>query len=297
MGPSGRRTAARCTEPFAPQLHTLSNRADRLPFAGVVCRHIHLGPLLWLPTVKGDVSMAEFFAYLREFNLLSVVVRLLAATFFGGMLGIDRAKKGRAAGFRTYMFVCLGAALAMLLSQYESAMLAGRWADAAREVGIRTDVSRFGAQVINGIGFLGAGTILVTDRQEVKGLTTAAGLWASACMGLAVGAGFYECVGLAFLLIFLVVHLLPAVELYIVENAKNMNIYVEFQSLDNVAEIISRIKAKDVTIYEVEVDHGKQTPSQHPNAIFSLRMNRPGTHAKILASISELEDVYVVHDI
>ena len=116
-------------------------------------------------------------------------------------------------------------------------------------------------------------------------------------MGLAVGAGFYECVALAFVLIFLAVHVLPAVELYVIENARNMNIYVEFQSLDNVAEIINRIKAQDVTIYEVEVDHGKQTQSQHPNAIFSLRMNQPGTHAKILATVSELEDVYVVHDI
>lgn len=112
--------------------------------------------------------MADLFDYLRQFNLLSVVVRLLAAMLFGGMLGIDRAKKGRAAGFRTYMFVCLGAALAMLLSQYEHAMLAGRWAEKALDVGIRTDVSRFGAQVINGIGFLGAGTILVTDRRRAS---------------------------------------------------------------------------------------------------------------------------------
>ena len=131
----------------------------------------------------------------------------------------------------------------------------------------------------------------------VEGLTPAAGLWASACMGLAVGAGFYECVILAFLLIFVAVHILPTVELYVIENAKNMNIYVEFQSLDNVAEIIGRIKAQDVTIYEVEVDHGKQAPSQHPNAIFSLRMNQKGTHAKILATVSELPDVFVVHDI
>ena len=223
--------------------------------------------------------------YLREVNTVSVLLRLTLAMFCGGMIGLERARKHRPAGFRTYMLVCMAAALTMLLSQYESYMLHHVWAEKAAEIGIRTDVSRFGAQVINGIGFLGAGTILVTGQQKVKGLTTAAGLWASACMGL------------AFLLIFLVVHLLPAVELFIVENAKNMNIYVEFQSLDNVAEIINRIKAKDVTIYEVEVDHGKQTPSQHPNAIFSLRMNRPGTHAKILASISELEDVYVVHDI
>ena len=186
--------------------------------------------------------------YLREVNTASVLLRLTLAMFCGGMIGLERARKHRPAGFRTYMLVCMAAALTMLLSQYESYMLHHVWAEKAAEIGIRTDVSRFGAQVINGIGFLGAGTILVTGQQKVKGLTTAAGLWASACMGLAVGAGFYECVGLAFLLIFLVVHLLPAVELYIVENAKNMNIYVEFQSLDNVAEINNRIKAKDVTI-------------------------------------------------
>ena len=204
--------------------------------------------------------MIQGLEYLREINTASVLLRLTLAMFCGGMIGLERARKHRPAGFRTY-------------------------------------VSRFGAQVINGIGFLGAGTILVTGQQKVKGLTTAAGLWASACMGLAVGAGFYECVALAFVLIFLAVHVLPAVELYVIENARNMNIYVEFQSLDNVAEIINRIKAQDVTIYEVEVDHGKQTQSQHPNAIFSLRMNQPGTHAKILATVSELEDVYVVHDI
>lgn len=235
--------------------------------------------------------------YLRELNMTSVILRLTLAMFCGGMIGLERARKHRPAGFRTYMLVCMGAALTILLSQYENFMLSHAWAPIAGEVGIRTDVSRFGAQVINGIGFLGAGTIIVTGRQEVKGLTTAAGLWASACMGLAVGAGFYECVALAFLMIFLVVHLLPRIELYIIENARNMNIYVEFQSLDNVSEIINSLKSHNVQIYDVELDHGKRNVSQRPSAVFSLRMNQKGTHARILASVSELENVYVVHDI
>lgn len=88
------------------------------------------------------------------------------------------------------MLVCLGAALTMLLSQYEYYMVTHEWAQLASEVGIRTDVSRFGAQVINGIGFLGAGTIIVTGRQEVKGLTTAAGLWASAAWALPSARAF-----------------------------------------------------------------------------------------------------------
>ena len=147
--------------------------------------------------------------YLREMNVISILLRLVLAMLFGGFIGLERERKRRPAGFRTYMLVCLGAALTMLLSQYESFMVTTAWRETAAEIGLRTDVSRFGAQVINGIGFLGAGTIIVTGKQEVKGLTTAAGLWASACMGLAIGAGFYECVLLGFVLIFLTNRLLP----------------------------------------------------------------------------------------
>ena len=166
--------------------------------------------------------------YLREMNFVSVMFRLILAMVCGGMIGLERGRKRRPAGFRTYMLVCLGAALTMLLSQYEFAMVMGPWKGIAQELGMKTDVSRFGAQVINGIGFLGAGTILVTGRQEVKGLTTAAGLWASACMGLAIGAGFYECVVLCTVLIFLCMRFLPAFENYLVEKARFINIYVDF---------------------------------------------------------------------
>ena len=136
------------------------------------------------------------------------------------------------------------------------------------EIGLRTDVSRFGAQVINGIGFLGAGTIIVTGKQEVKGLTTAAGLWASACMGLAIGAGFYECVLLGFLLILLTNRLLPFVEDAII-NAGTLNIYVEFQTLDNLGDIIARIKSQGGQIYEVDLDRGREERSKI-SAVFSF---------------------------
>lgn len=122
--------------------------------------------------------MLDAFGYLRELNTASVLLRLTLAMFLGGMIGLERGFKGRPAGFRTYLIVCLGAALTMLLSQYHYVMMETAWAELAVSIGVRTDVSRFGAQVINGIGFLGAGTIIVTGRQQVKGLTTAAGLWA-----------------------------------------------------------------------------------------------------------------------
>ena len=239
----------------------------------------------------------ECLDFLRELNIWSVMLRLTVAMAFGGLIGMERGKKRRAAGFRTYMLVCLGAALTMLLSQYEYGMLTSAWSQTASQLGIRTDVSRFGAQVINGIGFLGAGTIIVTGRQEVKGLTTAAGLWASACMGLAIGAGFYECVLLGFLLIFLAIRLLPYVENSIIENARNMNIYVEFQSLDDVGAIINRIKSQGAQIYEVDIERGREENLLRPSAVFTIRLRQKQAHTRVLAAISEVEGVYTIDEI
>ena len=125
-------------------------------------------------------AILQLNSYIRELNLLSILLRLLLSMLFGGIVGLDRERKRRPAGFRTYMLVSLGAALTMLLGQYEYSLIRGPWAAISAEIGIKTDVARIGAQVINGIGFLGAGTILVTGRHEVKGLTTAAEVYAIA---------------------------------------------------------------------------------------------------------------------
>lgn len=242
--------------------------------------------------------MIEAFDFLRQCNLPSVALRLVLAMIFGGMLGIERAKKGRAAGFRTYMFVCMGAALTVLLSQYESMMLAGQWNDVAQEVGIRTDVSRFGAQVINGIGFLGAGTIILTGRQEIKGLTTAAGLWASACMGLAIGSGFYECAVLGFILILVTTVLLDRVSSWIVSTARNMDLYIEFEKMEDLGQIIAVFKDMNIQIFDVDIQREK-----HPNgsvaigAVISSRLPRKETHSNVMSVISKFDFVTIVDEI
>lgn len=234
--------------------------------------------------------------YLRELNFVSVALRLLLSAVIGFSLGMERGRKRRPAGCRTYMLVCMGATLTLLLSQYEYYMLTNRWYDLALEIGIRTDVSRFGAQVINGVGFLGAGTILVTGRREVKGLTTAAGLWASACMGLAIGAGFFECVLLGAILIFISMRILPAAENLIIEQAPFLNIYVEFSSLDDIGCIIGHIKKQDVRILDVEIDHGRADGSGSPSAVFSLRLANRRLHAEMLVSLAGLDCVYAVEE-
>ena len=239
--------------------------------------------------------MLEIVNYLREFNFISVFLRLVLAMLFGGMLGIERAKKRRAAGFRTYMFVCMGAALAMMLGQYETELLTAMWADSVDAVGNKVDVVRFGAQVINGIGFLGAGTVIITGRQEVKGLTTAAGLWASACAGLAIGAGFYECAVAALLLMWMSITIFPHIETAIIERARNMNIYVEFTDVSVVGEIISCIKNTDASIFEVDINRAAHH-TLNPGAVFYIRLSKEISHAEMLARISNVEGVTTINE-
>ena len=125
--------------------------------------------------------MLSVFDGLRDVTTLSVFVRLACALICGGIIGIERSYKRRPAGFRTHILICIGAAITTLTSQY-----------LYLNMHYFTDMARLGAQVVAGIGFIGAGTIIVTRRQRVKGLTTAAGLWTSACAGLALGIGLYE---------------------------------------------------------------------------------------------------------
>lgn len=116
----------------------------------------------------------------REVTYISIIIRILAAFLLGGVIGMERGMKNRPAGLRTYMLVCVGSCLIMLTNQY------------IYQVFDTGDPVRMGAQVVSGIGFLGAGTIVVTKRNQIRGLTTAAGLWAAAAVGLAIGIGFYE---------------------------------------------------------------------------------------------------------
>lgn len=235
--------------------------------------------------------------YLRDLNTASVFIRLILALILGGLIGLDRALRHRPAGPRTYALVCVGAALTMVLSQYEYVMLTTDWAPMAEAVGLKTDVSRFGAQVINGIGFLGAGTVIATNQQKVKGLTTASGLWASACLGLVVGSGFYEAAIFAFLLILVTMWLLRPLEEVIIERSRNINIYVEFRSIADMGEILKTIKDQDINIFDMDIHHGREQIVQKPNAVLYLRMPHRVPHHELITLLSDLDEVYTVKEI
>ena len=228
----------------------------------------------------------------NELTSLDLLIRIFVAVLIGCVVGTEREYKNRPAGLRTHVLVCLGACMIALAEGLFTANI-----DTSTSSNVTYNFGRLCAQVISGIGFLGAGTVIVTGRQEVKGLTTAAGLWASACMGLAIGAGFYECVVLAFVLIFLCIRLLPPLESMMVERARNMNLYVEFSSLDDVGAIIGRIKSQGAQIYEVDIERGTEESHHRPSAVFTIRLDHAVHHAQVMAAISELENVTTIDEI
>ena len=124
--------------------------------------------------------ITDYFPFLKEPTVIAMIVRALLAFLMGGLIGYDRNTHGAPAGMRTHMLVCIGSMIAMSTGQYAGLVFGN------------ADITRIGAQVVSGIGFLGAGSIMVTRENKIAGLTTAAGLWASACIGLALGVGFYE---------------------------------------------------------------------------------------------------------
>ena len=124
------------------------------------------------------MMITDYFPFLLQPNIITLLLRTALVIICAGIIGLDRNAHGAPAGFRTHILVCLGAMIVMSTAQFATMYYT-------------TDIQRMGAQVVSGIGFLGAGSIIVNKR-HITGLTTAAGLWASACIGLAIGIGFYE---------------------------------------------------------------------------------------------------------
>ena len=179
---------------------------------------------------------------LHEITYSSVLLRLLLATIIGGILGWERGRKNRPAGLRTYMLVCLGAAIVMMTNQYVTQ-------------GLGTgDPVRMGAQVISGIGFLGAGSIMVTQRNQIRGITTAAGLWASACVGLAIGIGFYEIALLGGLVIFFVLTFVHRIDELSRKMSNVLDIYVELSGKETMTKFIRNLRDAGLVLSNLQLE-------------------------------------------
>ncbi len=179
-------------------------------------------------------------ALLTNVNFVSVILRIILAVVMGGFIGMERAKKKHAAGLRTHILVCLGSTMVMMADQY-----------LIEQFGTG-DAARLGAAVLSGIGFLGAGTILFTSRGQIKGLTTAAGLWVAACLGICIGCGFYTISVLAFVVICLVLAFLPKLEKFTVSKQGCFEIHIEFETRANLKSFIHLARENKLEIISVE---------------------------------------------
>ena len=200
---------------------------------------------------------------LREINFYSVAFRMILACICGGIIGIEREYKHRPAGFRTHILICLGASMTTMTSQYLSLVM-----------NYTTDISRLGAQVISGIGFIGAGTIIVTKRQRVKGLTTASGLWTVAIVGLAIGAGFYEGAVYASVGIFLAESNFTRVGHYVQKYSPEINVYLEYTERKCLKPVLQVYRENNVKVLDIEVAKASENGGSRFYAMFTLRINR-----------------------
>ncbi len=177
--------------------------------------------------------MQEFIDFMHEINIWTVIIRICLATIMGGFIGIERFKQGRAAGMRTHILVALGATLSSMIGLF-----------LYLEMGMSNDPTRIAAQVVSGIGFLGMGTILVKGRFQITGLTTAAGLWATAAIGLALGMGFYTGAIATFVCAVLTITIMSKLEYILTKRYNRFGIYVEIKSDEFVRTAIDMLRER-----------------------------------------------------
>lgn len=223
--------------------------------------------------------MLPFFDSLREINFFTVFVRMMIAVACGSVIGIERSIKNRSAGFRTHILVCVGAATASLTGHYLYLVQH-----------LPTDMTRIGAQVITGLGFIGAGTIIVTRKQTVKGLTTAAGLWATGVIGLAIGSGFYEGGILSALLVLIA-------ELFFAEIGQKIRVTPEFRAVINydhkqaLDHALRFLKDRGLAITALQISSSSDEGIYVYSAVLSLRPSRNLSPELVMENISAMNGI------
>ncbi len=230
--------------------------------------------------------MRECITYLEDFNLLSIVVRLLLAIIMGGIIGFERASKRQAAGLRTFALVCLGSALAVIVNLY-------LW----ELTGSTSDAGRIPAGVVSGVGFLGVGTIVVTNRNHVKGLTTAAGLWATAALGLALGAGMIIISVIAFVLLMVTISFLQVVSRLQEKYNRIMGLYLEVDKDKGMNQLATYIQKKNYEIISMEKKREKILKGYDVAVLMELDLKNKYDHSKVLTEIGSIDGVNYIEEV
>ena len=222
---------------------------------------------------------------LREITHLAIVLRVVIAVLCGGAIGLERGLKNRPAGMRTYMLVCVGSCLIMLTNQY------------LFQVTQTGDPMRLGAQVVSGIGFLGAGTIVVTRHNQIKGLTTAAGLWSAAGVGLALGVGFYEAALVAGLAIFVVLTLLQRWDDRMHSKTRVLEVYVELAEGVTIGAFIRGVRELELEISNIQMEQEVSAESNSRGLVATLKAQKRCSHTMLMDQIRTIGGVRYLEEL
>ncbi len=222
--------------------------------------------------------MDKILELINDFGYVSIVLRLVLAAIFGGFIGSERGRHGRAAGMRTHILICIGAAMTSLTGLFIA------------HVGATGDISRISAQVISGIGFLGVGTIMVRNNSTVTGLTTAAGMWATAAIGIAVGYGFYIAALFATAICIFTATVLSKLE----KNRKNViHLYVEICDTKSTGRVVDGVRSIDGAV-SADLTQPKSNCQGHIGLLVDIRIDSDAENIK--NKISELDGVDFVFE-
>ena len=221
---------------------------------------------------------------IREVTYLAVALRIFAAVIIGGILGLERGMKNRPAGLRTYMLVCVGACVVMLTNQY------------IYQVFGSGDPVRMGAQVVSGIGFLGAGTIIVTRRNQIKGLTTAAGLWSAAGVGLALGVGFYEAAIAGTAAVFAVITLLQKMDNKLHRRSRQLEAYIELSSI-SLGDFLRTMREADIDVSDVQREHEEESADGVRAYVATLKGKKRQNHTELMEKVLAIPGVEFVEEL
>ena len=222
--------------------------------------------------------MKEFITYIESWNDVSIVIRLVLSILFGCFIGMERATKRQIAGIKTFSLVCLGSALATIVNIY-------LW----ETTNFGADTSRIPAGVVSGIGFLGVGTIVITGKNQVKGLTTAAGLGATGTLGLAVGSGMIVMSVISFLLILVTIHFLQYLDSYQRESSRYIGLYLEVKQSGSIKQIIEYIQKSGYAINSLEKKRAAK--SMDISLLIELDLGERKKHKDIISDFWRVDGI------
>lgn len=225
---------------------------------------------------------------------IEIIIRVVLSLVIGSIIGLERGSKSQPAGIRTHSIVCMAACLIMMTNEFVSYKFG------------TGDPTRLGAQVISGVGFLGAGTILITDKKKVTGLTTAAGIWASAGIGLAIGVGFYEGALIVAISVWSVITMFQSLKKYLQSRSKVIELYIVVKSTEAYNRVLvycaengirlndSRTAFGDVNTERIEYF---DVPDKRIASFMTLKLSGKFEHLKLMEEIADIVGVIYVEEV